>query len=97
MVQLWLQNQCVQEAVRRGLEVSIVVVGQTQIHNRPHVVRSQVDCQLVRSDAFMGLEKLRTRGSVLVPERVVQWLLFYRSGKVLLRLGEVSLKELKSA
>ena len=45
----------------------------------------------------MGLEKLRTRSSVLVPERVIQWLLFYRCGKVLLRLGEVSLEELQSA
>ena len=45
----------------------------------------------------MGLEKLRTRGSVLVPKRVIQRLFFYRGGKVLLCLGEVSLQEFKSA
>ena len=97
MVQIRLQNECIEEAIGTGLEVGVVVVRQTKVDNGPHVVRTKVDRQFVGSDALMGLEELGAGGAVLVPERMVQGVFLDTCSEVLLSLCEVALKELKHA
>ena len=97
MVQIRLQNECIEEAIGASLEVGVVVVRQTKVDYGPHVVRTKVDRQFVGSDALMGLEELGAGGAVLVPERMVQGVLLDPCSEVLLSLCEVALKELKHA
>ena len=55
MVQIWLQQQRIQEAVCPCLEVGLVVMRESEINNCAHVVGAQVNCQLVGLDALWSL------------------------------------------
>ena len=56
VVQLWLQNERIQETVSAGLEVCLVVVRKAEVHNSSHIVGTQVDGQLVGTDRLISLK-----------------------------------------
>ena len=93
MVQIWLQSQRIHEAVSTAGEVSLVVVRETQVHNRAHVVRPQVYSKLICLNALFCLEKLGTCSTILIPQGMVHGLLFDAFSEVDLSLSEVALKE----
>lgn len=68
MAEIWLQHQRIDKAVGAGFEVSHVIVRQSQVDNRAHVVWSQVNRKLVGLNALLSLQQLGAGSTILVPQ-----------------------------
>lgn len=95
MVQSWVQDQAVEQAVRRVEVVSAVVLSEADVDHTASVVWPQIKRLLICFNGFFGPQLLGECGSVLVPKRVVSWVFFDTFKEVPSCLFEVGLDETK--
>jgi hypothetical protein len=76
VVESRVEYEPIHEAVSRCEMVVEIVLSKPNVDDASRIVRTQVKCLLIGLDCFSCLELLRKGSSVLIPERMVSWVLF---------------------